>query len=247
MSILRTRCVEQGLVSTPDTRSVTVLEKIARLPFTGFNDVRLLVDGEETFGAIFDAIDRAQEYILVQFHIVRDDALGRELRDRLAARAREGVKVLFLYDEIGSNGLPEAYRKPLLDAGAEVAHFNSTRGPANRFQLNFRNHRKNLVIDGREAVIGGLNVGDEYMGRSSRFPDWRDTHTHVVGPVAQFAQVSFVEDWNRPRCAERTCGCSRRACRTVPSCARPHIPASLVARMPGYGCCGTTGVSCTRR
>ena len=196
VNILRTRYVEQGLVSAPDTRSATVLEKIARLPFTGFNDVRLLVDGEETFGAIFDAIDRAQDYILVQFYIVRDDALGRELRDRLAARAREGVKVLFLYDEIGSNGLPDAYLQPLVEAGAQVAHFNSTKGPANRFQLNFRNHRKNVVIDGREAFIGGLNVGDEYMGRSRRFPDWRDTHAHVVGPVAQFAQLSFVEDWN---------------------------------------------------
>jgi cardiolipin synthase len=171
------------------------IERLARLPFTGANDVELLVDGEATFASIFAGIDSAQEYVLVQFYIVRADDIGNELKARLIDAASRGVNVWFLYDEIGSLGLPEAYINELRGSGVNMLPFHSRKGSGNRFQLNFRNHRKTVVVDGREAWIGGHNVGDEYLGRSPKFGRWRDTHMRLEGPAVLGAQIAFVEDW----------------------------------------------------
>ncbi len=164
-------------------------------PLTG-NRVHLLINGEATFPAILEAIDNARDYILIQFFIVRDDRLGRELRERLIHKAGMGVRVYFLYDEVGSHELGKAYFDPLQQAGVKVEAFRTTRGPGNRFQLNFRNHRKLVVVDGRVALTGGLNVGVEYCGESPRFGSWRDTHAEVRGPAVQALQFAFIEDWH---------------------------------------------------
>lgn len=179
----------------PGRRDFLFTEKLVHLPVCHGNSVDLLVDGEETFLSIFEALHSARDYLLVQFFIVNDDALGRRFRDVLAARAREGVRVYFLYDDIGSRGLPEGFLKPLRSAGARVEPFKTTRGVGNRFQLNFRNHRKLVVADGKVALTGGLNVGNEYMGWSERFGPWRDTHVKVTGPSVQCLQIPFMEDW----------------------------------------------------
>jgi cardiolipin synthase len=158
--------VEQ-LVAGTDWQNAAIrgTENLARLPFTGGNEAELLVDGEATFDSIFAGIDSAQDYVLVQFYIVRADDIGNELKLRLTEAAGRGVDVYFLYDEIGSLG------------------------------LNFRNHRKTVVVDGREAWIGGHNVGDEYLGRDAAVGRWRDTHMRLAGPAALGAQIAFVEDW----------------------------------------------------
>src|SRR5210317_1043641 len=117
------------------------IERLARLPFTGANDVELLVDGEATFASIFAGIDSAQDYVLVQFYIVRADDIGNELKSRLIAAAERGVQVYFLYDEIGSLGLADSYIRELRNSGVNVLPFHSRKGSGNRFQLNFRNHR----------------------------------------------------------------------------------------------------------
>ncbi len=121
-----------GVVALDDWRSaaITGAEKMARLPLTGGNNVTLLVDGDATFGSIFDGIDAAEEYVLVQFYIVRDDELGRQLQSRLIAKAQSGVRVLFLYDEIGSLGLPNSYSEELRSAGVEIFPSHSRKGPA---------------------------------------------------------------------------------------------------------------------
>ena len=173
-----------------------VLESLSRLPFSDYNRTRLLVDGPETFGAIFRGIEEAEEYILVQFFIVKDDSLGRDLKDRLVRKAREGVRVSFLYDEIGCHKLPASYLDDLRAGGVQVSAFGTRRGHLNRFQINFRNHRKIVVTDGKKAYVGGLNVGDEYMGRSPKFGRWRDTHLEIEGPAVMGVQVTFVEDWH---------------------------------------------------
>jgi cardiolipin synthase len=170
------------------------VERLAGLPCLRGNAVELLVDGEATFRSILAGIDAAREYVLFQFFIVHDDEIGREVKARLIARARAGVRVFFLYDEIGSHGLPRAYLDELRDAGVATAEFHSRKGPRNRFQINFRNHRKVVVADGRVAWIGGHNVGDEYLGNSARFGHWRDTHVRIEGPAALGLQLSFVED-----------------------------------------------------
>lgn len=171
------------------------LERLARLPFTTSNGVELLVDGQATFDAVFAGIERARTYILVQFYIVKDDELGRGLKLRLIAAAKQGIRVYFLYDEIGSHKLPKRFVRELRGAGVTIDYFHTTRGRKNRFQINFRNHRKIVVVDGLEAFVGGHNVGDEYLGRTSQFGRWRDTHVRITGPSVQCVQLSFLEDW----------------------------------------------------
>jgi cardiolipin synthase len=170
-------------------------ERLARLPVTSGNNAELLIDGAATFDSIFAGIDAAEHYVLVQFYIVKDDALGRALSARLVNKAKAGLKVCFLYDEIGSMGLSAAYLAELRSAGVDVHPFHSRKGYGNRFQLNFRNHRKTVVTDGRVAWIGGHNVGDEYMGRDPKTGAWRDTHVGLEGPAVLGAQLAFVEDW----------------------------------------------------
>ena len=172
-----------------------VMERLARMPFGRGNRVQLLVDGEAAFGAIFQGIDEARVYILVQFFIVKDDELGRALKARLLARAAEGIRIYFVYDEIGSHGLPRSYLRELRDAGVDIRPFRTTRGRGNRLQINFRNHRKIVVVDGHTAFVGGLNVGDEYMGRDPAFGPWRDTHARFDGPTVLGVQLAFLEDW----------------------------------------------------
>ncbi|GGW58318.1 cardiolipin synthase [Alishewanella tabrizica] len=183
------------LQSERDRGSLQAIERLAKMPFLQGNHAELLIDGTATFDSIFAGIAAAKEYVLVQFYIVRDDHVGRELQQRLIAKAREGVTVFFLYDEIGSYRLPHRYTAELSQAGVNVRPFHSTKGPGNRFQLNFRNHRKIVVTDGQHGWLGGFNVGDEYLGQSPRFGAWRDTHLKITGPAVLAMQLSFVEDW----------------------------------------------------
>jgi len=168
---------------------------LAKGPFLKGNGVELLVDGRETFDSIFAGLEQAQRYALVQFFIVHDDELGRELKSLLLRKAAEGVRVYFLYDEWGSHDLPRSYVRQLRDGGVAVRPFHSTRGWGNRFQLNFRNHRKVVVVDGHTGWIGGHNVGDEYLGLDPRRGAWRDTHVKITGPAVLGMQKSFFDDW----------------------------------------------------
>jgi len=182
-----------SLVAPPPARAAA---RLAKMPFTIGNSVELLVDGDETFTDILAGLEAAEEYILFQFFIVKDDEIGREIQARLIERARAGVRVYFLYDEVGSLKLPRQFKDELREAGVEVSAFGTNQGFGNRFQLNFRNHRKIVVVDGRVTWIGGHNVGDEYLGRDPEFGHWRDTHVRIEGPAAVAAQLSFAEDWN---------------------------------------------------
>jgi cardiolipin synthase len=179
-----------------DHGSLRAASQMAKIPMLGGNEVELLIDGDATFASIFRGLEQARETVLVQFFIVHDDGLGRELKKRLLAKAAEGVRVLMLYDEIGSHDLPASYVRELREGGVQVRPFHTTRGKGNRFQLNFRNHRKIVVVDGCTGWLGGHNVGDEYLGRSKRFGRWRDTHLQITGPAALGLQLSFLEDWH---------------------------------------------------
>ena len=175
---------------------LSFLERLAHLPFTYGNRVDLFVDGEAAFAGMFDAIGNAKRYVLIQFFIVRNDDLGRRLKELLIGKARQGVDVYFLYDQMGSRKLPQSVIREYREAGVRIEAFRSSKVFANPLQLNFRNHRKVLVVDGDLAFVGGLNVGDEYLGKSSRFGAWRDTHAAVDGPSADALQLIFAEDWH---------------------------------------------------
>lgn len=194
----RKNLADKNLLLTPQTarqeRQLRLLDSISKLPITTGNAATLLIDGEQTFDAIIAEIANAEKYVLVQFYIMRDDGLGQRLKDALVERAKAGVKVYVLFDELGSKDLPESYLSELRSAKAEIFPFNTTQG--NRFRVNFRNHRKIVVVDGKVAFVGGHNVGDEYLGKDPELTPWRDTHVALRGPVVQTVQVPFVEDWN---------------------------------------------------
>ncbi len=186
--------------SKPDPETMRMnprpFEALAHLPVSRGNGAELLIDGEATFKSIFQAIDQAKKYVLIQFYIIRDDELGMELQDKLIAAAKRGVHVRFMTDAVGSYGLPTEYLDTLREGGVDVADPREQRGPNFRFQLNYRNHRKTVVIDGETGFIGGHNVGVEYLGQDKKFGAWRDTHIKMTGHIVRQLQLIFTEDWH---------------------------------------------------
>lgn len=170
-------------------------EALDRFPFTCGNSTKLLINGKQTFPAILSAIESATDYILIQFYIVRDDRVGEQFKQALIDKAKQGVRVYFLYDKIGCYALPNRYVEDLRSRGIEMRAFKSTKGQCNRFQINFRNHRKIVVIDGKIGFIGGLNIGEEYASKKPPLSPWRDTHLQIVGPAVQCLQIAFLKDW----------------------------------------------------
>ena len=174
---------------------LAVAQAIAGSGFTTGNGIELLEDGYDTFERIFGAIDEARSYVLVQFYIFRDDPLGRDLLARLRSACGRGVRCYLLYDEVGCISTPKRFWADMRDAGVEVVSFGSSRGFRGRFELNFRNHRKTVVVDGRTGFVGGNNVGDEYLGEDPKFGAWCDLHLRLEGPLVQAAQLTFQQDW----------------------------------------------------
>ena len=163
--------------------------------FHAGQQLKLLIDGEATFKAIFAAIAQARHCILVQFFIVHDDGIGRRMQQALLERAAAGVRVFVLFDSIGSHALPRHYVHSLRQGGVVIYPFATRRRP-NRFRLNFRNHRKIVVVDNAVGFVGGLNVGDEYLGLKPPLAPWRDTHLQLAGPAVDDLQRSFAVDWH---------------------------------------------------
>ena len=169
--------------------------RMATVPFTRGNSARLLIDGDATFDALIAGIDAAERYVLAQFYIIHDDEIGRRFQRALLDAAARGLKVWLLYDTVGSLKLPRRYLRELRDGGVSVCAFTGPRNWLRKLRLNFRNHRKIVVADGTRAWAGGLNVGDEYLGRDPDIGPWRDTHLEVEGPVVQGLQLSVARDW----------------------------------------------------
>lgn len=161
------------------------------------NQVELLVDGEEKFNRLYQDIREAKEHIHVQYYIIKRDSTGKRLMEALTERAKSGIKVKVLYDEMGSRALTRSFFKDFLDAGGEIAIFFPSRFRLINLRLNYRNHRKMVVIDGKIGYTGGFNVGDEYVGVSKKFGYWRDTHIRVEGTAVFALQTRFILDWNQ--------------------------------------------------
>jgi cardiolipin synthase len=168
---------------------LAVVRAVSMHPVTRGNGMTLLPHAGEAFEAMLSAIDGAERYALVQFYTIRDDAIGGRLAEAMEAAAARGVTVRVLYDAFGSFFLTRRYRRRLTEAGIEWYVQRGPARPLGRFGLNFRNHRKIVVVDGRVAYTGGMNVGDEYLG------DWRDTQMEVRGPLVAQLQSQFLQDW----------------------------------------------------
>lgn len=180
----------------PDDNLYTFLKNLPIPSITACNKTTVYAEGEQAFEAMLDSMAAAQHHIHIEFYIVRDDRLGTRFERLLIQKALEGVKVRFLFDGIGSRRLGKAYLKRLQDAGVETGCFFP---PLTTFidkRLNYRNHRKIVVVDGKIGFFGGLNIGDEYVGKDPEIGYWRDTHFRIEGDAVLWIQYTFLTDWH---------------------------------------------------
>jgi cardiolipin synthase len=179
----------------PQRQLARLIENCECPGLTAGNSIEVLDDTNIITRRIEEAIIGAQRTIHIEFYIWQPDETGHRLRELMIERARAGVKVRFLYDQIGSMRLKRSYLQPMYDAGIQVASFLPGLSFRERWSFNLRNHRKLVIADGLLGLTGGMNVGDEHLGRDKSFGRWRDTHLQVTGPsVLQLEQV-FAEDW----------------------------------------------------
>jgi len=164
--------------------------------YTQDNEVEIYVDGKSKFKALFEDIAAAKDHIHLMYYMVNKGILAQRLLDLLVSKAVEGVEVRFLYDDVGSAELPKHFFHKLVQAGGEVAAFFPSQIPYINLRVNYRNHRKLVIIDGKYGYIGGFNIGDEYLGLNPEIGFWRDTHLKITGSSVLQMQVQFSLDWN---------------------------------------------------
>jgi len=188
-------------------RHVAIEQAIAETPLVAGNSTRLLVDGDQTFAAMFAAIKGAKSTLNLEYYIFEDVESGAEhLGDLLIAKRQEGVEVNVLYDDYGSSATKPDFLKRLKDAGINVVDFNPV-NPLDPINMNKRDHRKMLVADGARAIVGGINLSTTYESAhtgSSASNDqagqhWRDTDMEVDGPVVAQLQTLFLEHWSQQK------------------------------------------------
>ncbi len=170
-------------------------EKVTGWVSTDGNQVRLLRNASNAYPRMLQAIDDATHHVHFEMYIFRSDRTGKQFVKALTKAARRGVQVRLLLDSLGCMATDLAIFRPLLDVGGKLAFFSPLRLRPVTQRLNFRNHRKLVVIDGRLAFIGGLNIGDEYRGLDPSLGSWRDTNLEIAGPAVNYVQQVFLEDW----------------------------------------------------
>lgn len=163
--------------------------------YTG-NDITLFTNGTAKFSALERDLRAAKKYINIQYYIFADDNIGRRIRDILVERAHAGVKVRVIYDHVGSIHTSSSFFRRMRDAGIEVYPFFKVTFRILGTRINWRNHRKICIIDGRTGYIGGMNIADRYIDGGKKFDEWHDSHIRIVGPAVSALQSSFAVDWN---------------------------------------------------
>lgn len=165
--------------------------------YTQNNKVDLFTDGTDKFTELMKDLEQAKDHIHLLYYIIRHDQLGTAIANILIKKAQEGVVVRLLYDDMGSRSLSRGFIRRLEQAGIQVGAFFPPKIPKINFKVNFRNHRKLAIIDSKIGYIGGFNIGDEYLGKSTKFGYWRDTHLRVYGDAVKTMQTRFILDWNQ--------------------------------------------------
>lgn len=214
------RLQAQGPGSDLLARHIAVEEQLAGTPLTAGNDVTLLYDGPASYKAMFDAIEAARDHVNVEFYIIEDDEMGQRFSELLLRKSAEGVAINLIYDSAGSLGTPREFFDRLRENGVQVLEFNPVNPLAARrgWRVNNRDHRKIVIVDGKVAFTGGINISDVYsagssMGSDSRgrrnaagAPGWRDTNIRIAGPAVAGLQKLFLATWagqNGPALPER--------------------------------------------
>lgn len=164
--------------------------------YTSNNEVEVIVDGEEKFKILLEEIDKAEHFIHMEYYIIRDDEVFNEIIRHLLQKVSQGVEVRILYDGMGSRGFPKKLKERLRKQGIRVGIFFPARFGVLHLRLNYRNHRKIVVIDGKVGFTGGFNIGREYISLDEKFGYWRDTHLLMKGNAVTALQIRFALDWN---------------------------------------------------
>ena len=163
---------------------------------TDNNDISIYTDGKEKFRALYEEIKKAKKYIHIQYYIFRNDELWQAIEPLLIEKSKQGVEVRVLFDSMGCRSMKNKDWEHLEESGIEVAEFFPALFGNLQLRVNYRNHRKIVVIDGRIGFVGGFNVGREYLGLDKKFGYWRDTHLRIEGAAVTALAVRFVLDWN---------------------------------------------------
>jgi len=160
------------------------------------NRIDLLVNGRQTFPAMLDAIASATNYVHLEFYRFEPDTLGMEFSELMKRKAKEGVKVRVIYDDVGSWNIRKPYIKKMREAGVQIHTFMPVRFPNFSSKINYRNHRKILVVDGKVGFVGGLNIADKYLHGLPDLGPWVDTHLRLEGEAVAALDRVFVADWD---------------------------------------------------
>lgn len=176
-------------------RLISLLEEHNMAFLTGHNRVDVHSDGTSFILSLLSAIGKARHHIHLQTYIIDDDALGRLLADMLMDKAREGVEVRLLYDDVGCWNVHDRFFRRMARAGVKVCPFMPVKAPMFTHKINYRNHRKVAVIDGRIGFIGGMNIARRYV-RGTEGHRWRDLHLQVEGGSVSALQRCFLTDWS---------------------------------------------------
>lgn len=177
-------------------------EKIVRLLMnnshsllTTGNHLKVLNNASETYDAIFSELEKARHHIHLEYYIVEDDEIGNQLKEILIRKSLQGVEVRMIVDDVGSWGLSRKYLRELRNAGIDIQPFMEVRFPRLTSRVNYRNHRKIIVIDGTVGFTGGINFADRYIKGLKRIGFWRDTHLQIEGDAVACLQIIFAADW----------------------------------------------------
>lgn len=171
-----------------------LLNNSSALLTTG-NKLKILNDGKKTFEAIFEAIKNAWHHIHLEYYIFSNDKIGNQLKDLLIEKSRQGIEIRIIVDDVGSWGLNKKFINELKENGIEIYPFMEVRFPRLTSRVNFRNHRKILIIDGKIGFTGGINIADRYIDGIKKIGPWRDTHLQITGDAVACLQIIFTADW----------------------------------------------------
>lgn len=190
--------LNSGLIADKHKTLAAYIRYSSNSPLTANNEVKLLINGEEKFPALLEALEQAKSHIHLEYYIYENDFTGNQIADMLIQKAQQGVEVRFMYDDFGSHGLGKAFIKRLQEGGVRTAPFYKIKWYAFASRINYRNHRKIIIIDGLVSFVGGINMSDRYRNdiEDENHLYWRDTHLMINGQASAYLQHLFVSDWN---------------------------------------------------